>query len=631
MAEPVFTAITFSPVTEFIEKTRKLRDLYGSSFILSYLADSVCEAARTELRNNDAVISPARLNTRMGTPDQIVIQGDFPEEQARAAFLQAWGQIMDACCEWVCAECQDWIDTHYEQWLQANTWNDRSRRSLPWDRDWQLWKANAWEFFWVQRSSIPGVLEAIVEEERDRDWVGINWVGESSTLSGADAISWPGLGLNIPPKRRSMAKADQQIRSFFAVLNQKIGAAILEDDLASYEQDDLASYQQNTADRLGRLANHYGVEDQSGNKDFDLRQELAKKLGEAIVTPREQLSIPELTKRLFTLRAVARNISDRDRQQDRDPLLTELPESFKDVNLWKTDLPMGWFRGDGDRAGQHIRDITQDPATAAQNLSAFSHQMRQWGKWLKQESFDQKQGRIVFAGGDDFLGVFHPAENPTSAIQWLCSFKENVWHRGEGGKEDIKPVTPSVGFVWASSQVPQRDILQHCELAEQTAKQSGRDRVCLRVLFSSGTHLEWACPWWLLPKIVRGYRDPSSKTQNWIRLYNDVATLEARHGFQDNHQVALALFNLYFVDPDTGVDPASRKALLPKDASALFAANSPLWTQGEYSSILPEELKGTCLKKQQDTFNDWVIALAKVGFHLFNQISLPQTDHSSAV
>ncbi|NJL48289.1 MAG: hypothetical protein HC929_13415 [Leptolyngbyaceae cyanobacterium SM2_5_2] len=93
------------------------------------------------------------------------------------------------------------------------------------------------------------------------------------------------------------------------------------------------------------------------------------------------------------------------------------------------------------------------------------------------------------------------------------------------------------------------------------------------------------------------------------------------------------MFNLYFVDvvdPDTGVDPASRKALLPEDASALFAANSPLWPQGEHSGILPEELKDACLKKQQESFNDWVVALAKVGFHLFNEISLPQTDHSSA-
>ncbi len=628
MPELVFTAITFSPVTEFIEKTRKLRDLYGSSFILSYLADAVCEAARAEL-GDDAVISPARLNIRMGTPDQIVIWGDFPEDKARAAFLEAWGQIMDACRQWVCTNCQGWIDDHYRQWIQANAWHGNAARTLPWDREWQQWKTHAWEFFWVQQPTIAQVLEAIVEAERDRDWVGINWVGESSTLSGADAIAWPGLGLNIPPKRRSMAEADQQIQGFFQVLNQQIGAAVLEDDLSNT--------QQNPAQRLQVLAERYGVQfpETNGADDETLRTALAQKLGEAIVTPREQLSIPELTKRLFTLRAVAGEIPDRAQQPGSDSLLEELPKSFRDVNLWNTDLPMGWFRGDGDRAGQYIRQITQDPdqTVAAQNLSAFSHQMRQWGQWLK-DSFDQQgqgQGRIIFAGGDDFLGVFHPAENPTEAMEWLCRFKENIWHRGEDGRADPKPVTPSVGFVWASPQVPQRDILQHCELAEQTAKHRGRDRVCLRVLFSSGSHLEWTCPWWLLPKIVRGYCDRDrqpQRPQNWTHLYNDVAVLKARHGFRGNHQVALGLFNLYFVDPDT------RTSLLPEEASALFAADSPLWTQGQapdpQNGILSDELTTASLDQQQAAFNAWFIALAEVGFHLFNATAAPQVNHPTA-
>ncbi|MFN7715048.1 MAG: type III-B CRISPR-associated protein Cas10/Cmr2, partial [Pseudanabaenaceae cyanobacterium] len=33
-----YTVITFAPVQGFIEKSRKLRDLYGASQILSYLS-----------------------------------------------------------------------------------------------------------------------------------------------------------------------------------------------------------------------------------------------------------------------------------------------------------------------------------------------------------------------------------------------------------------------------------------------------------------------------------------------------------------------------------------------------------------------------------------------------------------
>ncbi|MBW4442550.1 MAG: hypothetical protein KME10_15220 [Plectolyngbya sp. WJT66-NPBG17] len=42
--DTIYTAITFAPVQGFIEKSRKLRDLYGSSFILSYLANALCKA-----------------------------------------------------------------------------------------------------------------------------------------------------------------------------------------------------------------------------------------------------------------------------------------------------------------------------------------------------------------------------------------------------------------------------------------------------------------------------------------------------------------------------------------------------------------------------------------------------------
>lgn len=603
----MFTAITFSPVTEFIEKTRKLRDLYGSSFILSYLSESVCKKARKEL-GEDAVVSPALLKMTMGTPDQIVIKGDFPEKKAKAAFDTAWESILEECYDWITRNCHQWIDQQYDQWGNKQEWNPKESRPLPWDGAWNAWKNHAWEFFWVQGEEIPDTLDALAKKEgQNRNWVGINWLGESSTLSGTDAIAWPGLGRNIPPKLRRVSEEDEQIREFLGILNQKIGEALLNDDLINHKNH-LPSY-------LRSLAKRHDIEsnqrENPKNANYDnFLSELGRKLGEAIITEREQLSIPELVKRLTTLNDIS------------EALEMEKPDSFRDVNLWTTDQPMAWFRGDGDKAGEYIRSITQDPETAPQELQTFSQQMRQWGQWL-QKSFDQKLGRIVYAGGDDFLGVFYEAETPIDAIDWLSTFKENVWHKGENDKADPKPITPSIGFVWASSQIPQREILQHCEQAERTAKDSGRDRVALRVLFSSGTHLEWTCPWWLLSPIVQGYRDrnwPSQDSltqQNWTHFYNDVATLKARHAFDGNNEVALGLFNLYFADPKTGL------SLLPTEPSALFDLNNdnPIWTQTDgtetLSGILSDDVQGSP-KDQQDAFNHWVISLAEVGFHLFN-------------
>lgn len=645
MPNSEFTAITFSPVTEFIEKTRKLRDLYGSSFILSYLAESVCREAQGKLGAH-AVVSPALLNITMGTPDQIVIQGNFTQEETKTSFLAAWGKVIDTCHDWIEQSCSGWIDIAYQEWIDNGEWYPKASRTLPWNRDWQHWKNHAWEVFWAQGATIPEALDALAAAERQRNWIGINWTGESSTLSGVDAIAYPGLGLKISPKQGRMSDADEQIRSFFHELNLKIGEAILADELTNHPK--------NPSSRLRTLATRYNItpnqrEDPKHPEHQSLRQELAQSLGEAIVTNREQLSILELTKRLTTLKTVA---------QDQE-LEIQFPESFKDVNLWPTDQPMGWFRGDGDQAGEHVRSITQGP-NAVDELRTFSNQMRQWGKWL-QESFDQQLGRIIFAGGDDFLGVFYAAAKPTVAIDWLCRFNQDVWHLGQAGTADPKPITPSIGFVWASPQVPQRDILQHCELAEQAAKNGGRDRVCLRVLFSSGTYLEWVCPRRFLP-VLQDYCDRTQQNgqANWAHIFNDVAVLESRHAFQDKDaegkpvddclNVALALFNIYFREDNSTKNSAGIWELPDKTEfynlmKTSKSCNEPdyweqegLWnlynglnpyhsqgTQRRKTGILGdrasytqnEQPEGTLnISKAKQAFTSWIINLAKVGFHL---------------
>lgn len=90
----VYTAITFAPVQGFIEKSRKLRDLYGSSFILSYLARAICNAAK---KQGNQIISPAIISVTQGTPNQIVIAGEFSESAAKAALDDAWQQVTRAC------------------------------------------------------------------------------------------------------------------------------------------------------------------------------------------------------------------------------------------------------------------------------------------------------------------------------------------------------------------------------------------------------------------------------------------------------------------------------------------------------------------------------------------------------
>lgn len=538
MTDPIYTAITFAPVQSFIEKSRKLRDLYGSSFILSYLAESLCRAAQAQLEDAQAVVSPFLLNTVQGTPNQILIRGDFPKTEARRAFYTAWRGIL--------TECRLWIEQALPE--AKHGWR------YFWKKDWDQWSNYAWEFFWEQGDSIPAAKQNLANAKRSRGWTGINWMGESSTLSGTDAIAWYGLGQQanagqrITPKERHISDEQAKIREFYQHLSQVLPT---------------------------------------------------------LIDPNEQLSIPELVKRVVMYPQVA----------DRLPGLVP-PRTFTDLSRGAETAWKGWFMGDGDRAGMYLSQ--QDEA----GIRHFSQTMREWGKTLIEHERDYlPQGRFIYAGGDDFMGVLYPIDStltPQDCLHWFYQFHSHIWQPA------TKPITVSLGFVWASPNVPQRDVLQHCREAQQSAKHHGRDRLALRVLFSGGNTLEWVCPWWLLESVLEGYRDRngdqnSAHQPKWTHLYNDVAMLEARHAFAGNQtDVALALFEVYFGEANRKIlgnqthqenwwnyDDANGKRLF----TGILGDREHYTKNGQRDGAL-------ALERVNDAFNDWVLNLAKVGFHL---------------
>ncbi|GAB1539711.1 hypothetical protein NUACC21_23780 [Scytonema sp. NUACC21] len=97
--EAIYTAITFAPVQTFIEKSRKLRDLFGASLILSYLSQQIVLAA--DNLADVQVISPANINVQKGMPNRILIKGNFTEEMTREVLLTAWQNILSVCRNWI--------------------------------------------------------------------------------------------------------------------------------------------------------------------------------------------------------------------------------------------------------------------------------------------------------------------------------------------------------------------------------------------------------------------------------------------------------------------------------------------------------------------------------------------------
>ncbi|MDX2098059.1 MAG: type III-B CRISPR-associated protein Cas10/Cmr2 [Leptolyngbyaceae cyanobacterium bins.59] len=537
----VYTAITFAPVQGFIEKSRKLRDLYGSSFILSYLSRALCDTAQDLLHdadnNPEPVISPALINLTQGTPNQIIICGNFPENAVRAAFAKAWTDVVEVCREEI-----------EKRLLEFQPYR--------WQRAWNAWSNHTWELFWAQTHEqdyslsdrIGEVRRRLNEQKRSRAWTGINWTGESSTLSGADAIAWYGMADKTDPKHPQLSQQTAQIREFY--------------------------------------------------------QHLSAAFTESIVAPNERLSIPELIKRLITLDAIA----DRLNLKLNERPSVEIPLSFKDINRHR-DKPderrwTGWFQGDGDRIGEYLKhSVETNHKSEAEVLHDFSQAMIDWGGKTLKFRLLEKSGRIIYAGGDDFLGVLYrnapePNLSARECLNWLYTFP-GIWNVHQ------QKITVSVGFVWTAPGVPQRDVLQHCRETEQAAKQGGRDRIAIRILFNGGNYLQWICPWKFLP-MLQDYQDRNHKTgleANWTHLYQDIAALESRHAFANQTEVARALFAVYF--------GTKHRTDLDNDAQ--------LWNSPGHSGILGDRTLYPTLQMQQRALNDWVINLAKVGFHLHDQ------------
>lgn len=507
-----YTAITFAPVQGFIEKSRKLRDLYGASLILSYLSQQLVE----EAAKSTEVISPALANIQKGTPNRILIKGEFTETQLQQTLLSSWNRLLK--------QCRQWIETKVPD-------------TYHWEREWTHWGSHTWEIFWGSGDSISAAMHDLETRKLSRRWTAINWIGESSSITGTDAIAFPGLGAETRnPNNRKWTDEKADIKNFYHRL-----ACVLENLPPNTEPE---------------------------GKFFALN---------------ERLSIPELVKRLITLPEIANQLG-----MDKLESFSEIYRRPEIKHQQGAGRWTGWFMADGDKVGEHLTDLAEKP-NGDHEINQFSLAMRKWGHNFS-EKFPKELGRVIYAGGDDFLGVIYSDKDKAAitlqdAFQWLTTIPQQ-WQQHE------QKIGLSLGLVWAAHSVPQRDILQHCRQAEKVAKNSGRGRATIRIIFNSGQYVQWTCPWDYL-NILTKYQD-REKQQNWSHIYQDFAQLQARRAFNidkntSSNNFTLEFFDLYF--------PGEGKKLLDYE----FAKHIVGYSEEEDT--------------RQPTI-DWMSDLIKVGWHL---------------
>jgi CRISPR-associated protein Cmr2 len=584
---PIYTVVTFAPVQSFIASSRKLRDLYGSSLLLSHLAKAIADDAKSSGKGH-MVISPASVNSSRGVPNVLVIEGNYLKGHAQAALLASWDRVLKAC--------RTWLERNLQGSLIAPS---------DWDRGWGTsWKAStlhSWELFHGQGSTIQTARKALAVSKLGRAWSVPNWTGESSTLSSVGAVVRPRMGEVIDPRNLDAFAARDEARAFLALLREK--------------------------------------------------------LGEAFAGENEELSLLELVKRLVTYPDVTRRAFAT--PDDPEPDLNELtPQRFQKLSGSEQDKPESivWFMADGDSISNHLESLAGELGEA-EALRNFSAGMRDWavGLYRKVPKVMDNKAMVIYAGGDDIFGALHesmPGKMDLKAAdlwKWLKNFPE-LW---KGCKQP--DLTISMGLVWSETSVPQREALQHARDAEASAKARGRNRFALRLLYASGNHLEWTCPWDWLEQIRNGYCDREGnrgERANWRHLADDLAWLRSRQAIaldsdpvkdmgpksesshdkekteeQTTHRAhkssgtARALWNAYFpgcVLPPETRNPSKKTNPPSSPIDPTREADSPLFLATQEQ---PE---------QGRSFDEWLLDLGRVMAGLKKWDKLPKRQEATA-
>ncbi len=246
------------------------------------------------------------------------------------------------------------------------------------------------------------------------------------------------------------------------------------------------------------------------------------------------------------------------------------------IEDWENNVGQGWestiewtvgWRGDGDNMGkwlsgeqyetlkllwsrwhpnsemikQHNLAINPAIATAQCRQMELPHILDLsvlfglWNQLLYPLTEELHHGKVIFAGGDDFLllGPLTETISLTSDLHSLWTGEISTltqpldppvdgWVQYNSQIYPIpgKKMNFSLGLVIAQRRIPQSLWHRGLNQAYKEAKNKGRNRVCVKVLFNSGQSLDWVCPWplWNLLMPVEPINTQKTELNRWEKL-----------------------------------------------------------------------------------------------------------------
>ncbi len=579
--------ISFGPVQSFLGSGQRLRDWAVASWLCHYL--SAVLIYRWEHFGGKVLLPlhhSSQLVNWLGGSDAVderfwraelpnVLTGVFPNQDGwlsscKAVIQQEWGRLLEALEK------------------SAIAYNPRLLNGIGWrviHADNQcLWSVYA-ESSPIQAErvieDIAKLHECIESRKLGRDWQGIWWGGRTSPSAGSLSIWHPGLQPVDRGGTWGLPRGTVDDWWERAAQESKLkGLFSKSDRLNSIEMvKRLASVPDIIVPTLERLWGKTPPECPWGRFP-DRTAAAAAWVPSVVEAPAWNQEVEFLNQYYFEgqpSRAWGMPRVDRQPQLFAHPRVLERRNIDEDQQEdWEDNVSIGWestiewtvgWRGDGDNMGKwlsgkqyetlkllwskwHLNSdqiarynlgipVPNVPTEPRQvelpHMLDLSVLFSLWNELLYCLTEEHHDGKVIFAGGDDFLllGPLTEALSLTNDLHALWTGRTSPLTQPlnppvDGWVEYNERIYPvpgekmsfSLGVVIAQRRIPQS--LWHRGLTEayKAAKTLGRDRVCVRVLFNSGQSLEWVCPWrlWNLLMPVEPTREDKTELNAWEKL-----------------------------------------------------------------------------------------------------------------
>lgn len=483
---------SLGPVQGFVAASRRTRDLWAGSWLLSHLADQ----AVTSVASIDgvALLLPAQTahtdTTKpiAGTPNRLIVEGPAElliqaAKDAADAIMKRWRHIANAVWK-----------KHLKSIGEAHS-----------DATENIWKRQVehfWEITWVVGSDDYGRKAWRIHPADIEPGFRCALFPHLQELSGAVGLSEKGKLIEFWRQvRESAGEYDLDENEALSAIGLIKRFYPRLEDFSALEVTSWPStawvaalpWIKMVKDTEQAEAFCHAVEHHSASRVFDSTAAARARLGAHSGT------FPCLDGQLLYERGIAascRRVSAGGRDVADEVALEQMMQPYQQLTREPNGKPTPWFAVlvmDGDQMGKVLGKLEEDERSKiSAALGVFAMSVT--------EVVSAHNGWTVYAGGDDVLALLPAVEAIRCAQALRLAYLKSFADQLGDGHQAMAWVSISGGLVFADWKTPLRQVLSESHhLLDDVAKDAtGRDALAISVWLASGKACQWSAPWGLI-------------------------------------------------------------------------------------------------------------------------------------